>query len=156
MTQYQERHYRDAFAELSVESNSTATVVSSSSTDFSNKVQVTIFDSVGPSQDMIPNLSSGHIEITRKGVHKFSATNLSFSGVSGDTISLAFFKNNGATQISKRVTRKLGTGGDVGAVGISGLAFCEVGDTVELWLQNEGATGNVTVEDVTMIAESKR
>jgi hypothetical protein len=140
-------------AEISVEGNSTATVIGSSSSDFSNKVQVTIFDTNGPSSStMTPDHTTDDITVIVDGNYSVSAT-ISFSGAaSPDTISMALFKNNGTTQLGARVTRKLGTSGDVGACSLSAIVDLEAGDTIEIWVQNESLSNNITVEDASLIA----
>ena len=75
---------------------------------------------------------------------------VSFSGGTSDTYSLAFFKNNGATQLGARTTRKLGTGGDIGSAVVAAQATLTAGDTVELWMQNETDTSAATVQDCAM------
>jgi hypothetical protein len=72
---------------------------------------------------------------------------LSFSGGANDIISGAFFKNNGATQIGPRWTRKIGSGGDVGHICHVVEGNLALNDTIEIWVQNESSTGNITVED---------
>lgn len=137
------------YGQISAESNVTATTISASSTDFSNAVQVTVFDTDGVERGADADNTNDHIEVKQSGVyclHIFT----SFSGGANDTYSYAFFKNNGATKISTRVTRKLGAGGDVGASGIECLASLDAGDTVELWAQNETDTDNLTFEDLVM------
>ena len=135
------------YASIYVETNSTATTIASSSTDFSNKVQVTIFDTNGAASDATPDHTNDHITIGEAGDYDIVAT-VSFSGANSATYSLGIFKNNGATQLGPRTTRKLGTGGDVGAcVVASGVVTLAAADTVELWIQNEGGTGDPTVQD---------
>jgi len=145
-------HYlTGAYGEIKVESNSTATSISSSSSDFSNKVQVTIFDTNGLSRGTTPDHTNDHITVNDDGVYKVSAV-ISFSGGTGDTISFAVFKNNGATQLTTRGTRELGAT-DVGNATIQGLADLSVNDTIELWIQNETNSTDVTIEDATLIIE---
>ena len=135
------------YGDIRVEGNVTETTISASSSDFSNKVQVTVFDTNGgSSQAVTPDHTNDHITIDTAGVYLI-VLSVSISGGSNSTISLAFFKNNGATQVGARMTRKIGAGGDVGAGALVACASLSAADTLELWLQNESATTNVTVED---------
>ena len=139
---------------ISVESNATATTIGSSSTDFSNKVQVTTFDTnETASLGTTPDHTNDHITIDEPGDFSVSFA-YSMSGGANDVISAALFKNNGATQITPRCTRKLDTGGNVGCDGSSAVVTLAAADTVELWVQNESAAANVTVEDAVVTVKS--
>ena len=142
------------FGSLSAESNATATTISSSSTDFSNAVQVTIFDTDQSESGVDTDQSAGndHIVIKHAGWYNLDVS-ASFSDGNSNTISYAFFKNNGATQLGSRCTRKMGTGGDVGSTSGMGRVNLSVGDTIELWVQNESNADNVDFEDITMSVE---
>jgi len=144
-----EKYLTGAYGEIRAESNATTTTFSDSSTDFSNKVQIVIFDTNGISRGTTPDHTNDHITIDEDGDYNLRA-DVSFSGGNSNTLSFAIFKNNGATQLTTRATRKLGTGGDVGNAGISGQATLSATDTVELWIQNELNTTAITVEDVTL------
>ena len=142
-----------AFACISVEGNATETVVSSSSTDFTNKVQVTVFDTnAAAANNATADHTNDHITIGTgaDGTYKIEAA-VSFSGGLNDTYSLGIFKNNGATQLGARTTRKLGAGGDVGHCNVVALVALAATDTVELWVQNEAATNNLTIEDASLM-----
>ncbi len=139
-----------AYGAISVEGNATATAIAAASTDFSNKVQVTIFDNDSVANGVTPDHTNDHITISTDGAYEISAPSVSFYGAGGRTYSFAIFINNGATQIGTRTTRKLGTGGDIGALPVSALATLSAGDTVELWVQNESNTGDLTVQDVSL------
>lgn len=138
-------------AEIKVEDNATETVITTNSTDFTNKVQVTVFDSdISGTLGLTPDHTNDHITADVTADYEITCK-LSFFGGSNDTYSGAIFKNNGASQISTRFTRKLGTGGDVGSASISSLARLTAGDTVEVWVQCENATDNLTVTDCTLM-----
>ena len=137
----------DVLGSISVEDNSTATTISSSSTDFTNKVQILVFDTQQLSRNCDANITEDHIAIERDGDYELSCS-ISLSGGGNDIISYAFFKNNGAAQLGGvRATRKIGTGGDVGHCHLTCQASLVDGDTVEIWVQNETSSGNVTIED---------
>lgn len=143
---YLGKHY----GEIKVESNATTTTFGGSSTDFSNKSQVTIFDTNGSSSGTTPDHTNDHITINNAGVYFVTVPSISFSGGISDTYSYAIFKNNGATQLTARTTRKLGTGGDVGAAANGGIVSLSATDTVEVWIQNEGDTSEITIQDISL------
>lgn len=141
------------YGEIKAESNATATTITTASTDFSNKVQVTIFDTNGSSDtNATPDHTTDDITVNAAGVYRVTVT-ASISGSASDKISLAAFKNNGATQITARGTMTLDASGNTQSVTCSGLASLAATDTVELWIQNETDTDNVTVEDVSLTVE---
>jgi len=134
------------YAQIEVEGNATATNFSAASTDFSNKVQIVIFTADGISNGATPDHTNDHITINTTGIYSVAAS-ISYSGTGNTTYSFAFFKNNGATQIGSRQTRKIGAGGDVGAFEMSTLASLTAGDTIELWAQDEDGSNSLVVED---------
>jgi hypothetical protein len=136
------------YGSISADSNATSTTFSGSSIDWSNKVQITVFDTNGASSSGVtPDHTNDHITTVNAGAY-FLHASITFSGGSSNTYSFAFFKNNGATQLGNRTTRKLGTGGDVGACDISAAVELNANDTIELWVQNEGATTAAVIEDI--------
>ena len=136
------------YASLSVDSNATATTIAASSSDWSNKAQVTVFDTNGDSAgDLTPDHTNDHITVAEDGSFQCIAS-VSFSGGSNDNYSLSFFKNNGGTKLPGRASRVIGSGGDVGNVCVlSGTIDLSQNDTIELWIQNESASANCTIED---------
>jgi len=142
------------YAELSAEGNATATTFGGASTDWTNKAQILIFDTNGDSSASVPDHTNDHITVASTAAYMLGAA-VSFSGGISDTYSFAFFINNGATQVSPRFTRKLGTGGDVGAAALVTIVELTANDTVELWAQNENDTSDLIVEDITITAASK-
>ena len=145
-----------SYASISVESNATTTTFAGTSADFSSATQVTIFGTNGAYSDSVPDHTNDHITITTAGTYNITAS-VCFSGGASKTHSMAFFKNNGAAQLGPRTTRKLGTGGDVGAAAVmSGPVSLTAADTVELWVQNETDTTALTVQDacLTLVAVS--
>ena len=135
------------YGEINVETNATVTTIASSSTDFSNKVQVTVFNTnAAASQGTTPDHTNDHITIDIAGVYLINIQ-MSFSGNASNKYSFAAFKNNGATQLGTRATRMLGSGGDVGCASTLAVVSLAKNDTVEVWIQNESAGNNATVED---------
>jgi hypothetical protein len=135
-----------AYGSLTVESNATTTTFAGTSTDFSNKSQVTVFDTEGAAVGVTPSATEDHITIADTGVYIID-THLAFSGGTTDSYSFAFYKNNGATKLGPRVTRKMGAGGDVGAISMKTIIALTAADTVELWVQNEDDTTALTLQD---------
>jgi hypothetical protein len=136
------------YGSVYADSNAVTTTFAGSSTDWTNKVQVTVFDTNGTSSTGVtPDHTNDHVTIGNAGPYLLHAS-ISFSGTANETLSFAFFKNNGATQLGNRTTRKLGTGGDVGACDISAAVDLSASDTIELWVQNEGSTGAITIQDI--------
>ena len=139
-----------AFGEISVEGNATTTSPPNTS-DFSSagtSGQVTIFgvDSADATESNTDaDHTNDHVSVTNAGTY-FIHCNISFTGTTGKVISFAFFKNNGATQLGGRTTRKLGST-DIGACSVSVLATLSASDTVEVWCQNETDTTTITIED---------
>lgn len=140
-----------AIGVLTVEGNATATAISLSSTDFTNKVQFDQFDSAGLSVNMTPEVVQNHIKVDKAGVYVVAFV-YSFSGGSNDTYSGAVYINNGATKLNTRSTRKLGTGGDVGVALLLATGSLVANDTIEPWFQNESGTADFTIEDGIMLA----
>ncbi|MCP5017633.1 MAG: hypothetical protein GY938_20535, partial [Ketobacter sp.] len=140
----------NAYGAISVEGNAIATTIAAASTDFTNKVQVTIFDTDSVANKVTPDHTNNHITISTDGNYEVYAPSVSFYGAGGRTYSFAIFINNGTTQIGPRTSRKLGAGGDVGALPVSALATLTAGDTVELWVQNEDNAGDLTVQDASL------
>jgi hypothetical protein len=136
-----------ASASIEREHNDTGTSFSDSSHDFSEKVQVLIFDTNGPAINATPEFANGHIIIDLAGLYSLAA-NVGMLGGNQTVYSFAIFKNNGATQVVPRTTRKVGAATDIGAASVGGIALLEVGDTIELWVQNETNTNDFIVHDV--------
>ncbi len=133
-----------AHGAISVEGNAVATTIAASSSDWTNAVQVTVFDTDGVSSDTTPDHTNDHITITAAGDYKIEAS-ISLSGNSGDVYSLAFFINNGATQVGSRGTRTVGAG--VESLPLVATATLSLNDTIELWIQNETAGNDATIQD---------
>ena len=142
-----------AYGEISVEGNETTTALPNT-TDFSSagtSGQLVIFgtDDGVTASNATASASQDHVQVTNAGTY-FLKCEVSFSGSSNDTISFAFFKNNGVTKLGVRTTRKLGSGGDTGSASVSAIVTLAASDTVEIWAQNEGATNTITVEDASI------
>jgi hypothetical protein len=136
-----------ASAAIEREHNDTGTSFSDKSHDFSQKVQILVFDTNGPAINATPEFANGHIIIDLAGLYSLTA-HIGMLGGNQTVYSFAIFKNNGATQVVPRTTRKVGAASDIGAASVGGLSQLEVGDTIELWFQNETNTTDVIIHDV--------
>jgi hypothetical protein len=135
------------YGEISAEGNATTTTFSGSSSDFTNKVQVTIFDTDGISTTGVtPDHTNDHITIVNAGPY-IVHTDITITGGNSNTISFGLFKNNGATQLGERATIKLNSASDEVAVSLTHVVDLAANDTVELWVQNENHTTAITIED---------
>lgn len=135
------------YSELDNESNaSTTAFTGGSSSNFSQKRQVAFATVNVTEQGLDGDNVQDHITVGTTGVY-FMQASLSVSGGANDTLSFAIFSNNGATQIAPRSTVKLDAGGSVTNLTVSGVGGLTVGDTIELWVQNETSSGACTVED---------
>jgi len=139
-----------AYGQIEVEGNAVATVIALSSSDFSNKVQLTIFDTDGASKNMTPANASDDITVLKPGAYLVHAV-LSLTGTAANVISAAIFRNNGAKQISPRTTKKIETT-DVDCHIVLTAIFVLGLDTIEVWVQNETGGANITVTDAVLTA----
>jgi hypothetical protein len=138
-----------ASAAIEREHNSDPTTFPGTSHDFSQKAQVLVFDTNGPAINATPEFANGHIIIDLAGVYSLTV-HIGMLGGNQTVYSLAIFKNNGAVQVVPRTTRKVGAAADEGAASVGGLAQLDVGDTIELWVQNETNTNDFIVHDVSL------
>lgn len=140
------------FAEIYASDNATATTITLAGQ--ANKVQVTIFNADGVSNNMTPDHTNDHITVVSAGMYlcTCSIAIASVGGGGADTFGFSIYKNNGATEfVNCHAHRKLtGGGGDLGSVSISGIIDLAAADTIELWAWNESSADNVLIEDVTL------
>ena len=138
-----------AIAEINVVSNAVQTVIASSGV----AVQVTIFNTNGPSNNITPDHTNDHITITEAGIYLITVSS-TINSVSGaaSRLEMTVLKNNGAALVGAlHCDRDVGGGGsESGSVSISGLADLSVDDTIEVWIENETNTQNYIVEDITL------
>ena len=134
------------YGDLYVHGNSTGQTISTATL-----TQVTTFDTAGESNLTTPSVANSDITIIKTGRY-FITLSSAFSGDANVTWLGGVYKNNGATQLSNLQTaRKLGAGGDVGSVSISGIASLTADDTVEVWFQHaEGVDKSITVQELTL------
>jgi hypothetical protein len=93
--------------------------------------------------DITPAAASNKITIDADGVYDLSF-NMSFSGTGSSTWTVHLYENiNGAgaaEAFGPHITRKLGTGGDVGSSSLNGIYTVANGDSVdlEIWIEGDG------------------
>ena len=135
--------------ELSVTSNSTQTTLNSS-----GYVQVTIFDTNGPSLGMTPDHTQDHITSSTAGKYTvWVSVSVSNEAAQDHMITLAAHTNNGFTILTNvEADRNLtGGSGDVGSISLNGTVILSANDTVELWALTDSASDrDVTFDDITM------
>ena len=100
---------------------------------------------------MTPDHTNDHITVTKAGMY-LCTISTSFSGDPSIEWEFGLYKNNGATLFANvHCKRKLGGGGDVGSISLSGIVDLAVNDTIELWMQHAaGSDKAITIVDCTM------
>jgi len=137
-----------AYGEIAVYESATPVTLNSAA-----KVQVTDFDTNGPSQRMTPDHTNDHITVDYAGDY-LCTTSIAFQNSAGQphVVDITLYKNNGDTAFENlHGTRTLGAGSEVGSMSISGIVTLAATDTIEMWATTSVA-GNrdVTFQDVTM------
>lgn len=134
------------YGEISAISNAVPTTIAVAGTS----VQVTIFDTDGPSNGTSPDHTNDHIIISKAG-HYFISISATINSIAGaaSKCEITCKKNNGAANIIPYVDRNLAGGaGEAGVISISGIADLAISDTIEVWIENETNTQNYIVEDI--------
>jgi len=125
---------------------------------FSNKVQVTSFDSTQSYINMLPVVAESHI-VAEHAASYLCVVSISAESVTAgaaDEFGFGVFRNNGTVDGSGGYTnvhshRKVGGGGgDTGSISLSGIIPIEVDDTIEVWVWNEDGTDNIVIDDITI------
>ena len=136
------------FGEIYVKDNVTPMTLNSAA-----KVQVTIFDTNGVSNNTTPDHTNNHILITKTGKYRLEC-NIAVENGAGSAHKLIaeIYKNNGATLFNNLHTdRDLSAGTDLGNLTIGGIVQLNAGDTVEVWMNtSRGSNSVVTVEDINL------
>lgn len=137
------------YGEIYAVGNTTETTIAASGK--ANKVQVTIFDTDGPSNNATPDHTNDHITIVTPGIYMITCC-IHADSVAGAAAEFGWsiYKNNGATEIVNLHAHRdfAGGGGEAGAANICGMATLAATDTIELWCWNEGGTQNLVNADV--------
>lgn len=125
-----------------------------SGTGVGNKVQITTFDTNGPSNGMTPDHTNDHITVDTAGHYLLTVSIALESTGAGSAalVGIAAYKNNGVTSFDNcHAHRRLSGGGtDEGSASISGIVDLDVNDTVEVWFWNETNTNDLVVDDITL------
>ncbi len=115
---------------------------------------MTSFDTNGVSNLMTPDHTNDHITVVKAGVYlcRVSLHVASAGGGGADEFGFSLYKNDGTVEFANIHAHRLmaGGGGDVGAMGLSGLVDLAVDDTIELWCWNENSTDDIVIEDITL------
>ena len=134
------------YGEISVNDNANPTAIAVMGT----AVQVTDFDTDGPSNNATPDHASDHITIAKAGDYLITCS-LTMDSVAGPgaTFDFEVMKNNGASRVGAVHAHRSasGGGGETGSVSLSGIATLAAADTIELWVSNDTGTENVVIED---------
>lgn len=133
---------------ISVAGNSTVTTIAGANTP----VQVLIFDTNDAASGITVDHTNDHLTIANTGTYLISYT-ISMITVATGTFSAQFEKNNGATTIANTLSTitQPATPALI-TMSITKLIALTAADTLELWIQNETDTGNLTVEDAVVTA----
>ncbi len=137
------------FGEIYVTGNTVETTITSSGK--ANKVQVTVFNVNGESNNVTPDHTNDHVTIDVTGKYYISVCIHADSVAGGAAeIGWSIWKNNGATEIVNLHSHRnfAGGGGEAGAANICGLVSLTAGDTIELWCWNESGTENIINTDM--------
>ncbi len=101
-------------------------------------------------QNMVSDKTTGNdITASVAGTFDVSAS-ASFTGQASKTYELEIYKNGSATGFACK--RKLGSGGDVGVVGMTGVVALAATDTLELYQWTTDAGSAITIEEAQLKA----
>lgn len=135
-----------AHGSLSVKGNADATTITLQSTYY----QFEEFDRSSPSIGITQDLTEQHIEILIAGTYEVSVDGCAELS-NGDELHLEVKINNGATAVDDAHVRATGRGaGAYVALTAHAEYALVVGDTVELWIENDTSNDNITVVDTTL------
>ena len=134
------------FGEIWVEGNATADTIATAT-----NTQVLRFANNGESNGTTPDHTNDHITVATDGKYMITVS-VSFSGDASVDWSFGVYKNNGGTAFSNvHCNRKLGSGGDIGSAGLTGIIDVSANDTIELWMQHgAGVNKDITIQDCTL------
>jgi hypothetical protein len=97
------------------------------------------------------NSTSNRLRYIGTKTRVFSITgSLSMTSTLNNQILSFYIAKNGTIDASTLVKRKIGTGSDLGATGISGSILLEPNDYIELWVANGSSLGDITVQTMNL------
>lgn len=94
---------------------------------------------------IVDNVTDFDIQVGTTGVY-LCLVSLSFSGTANTTFQISTFKNNVQQMVSK-ITRKIGSGGDVGDSAGVGMISCAADDLLDVRVIADGTGKSFLVED---------
>ncbi len=140
---------RVAYGGLSIMDNTAPTTL-----NVSASVQITNFDTNGPSQDATPDHTNDHITIGIAGDYLVTAAVAVANAASqSHLIRIGMHINNGSGSYPPVDAHRSLAGGstDVGSVALAGIVTLSAGDTVELWSDTDSSSNrDVIFEDVSL------
>jgi hypothetical protein len=111
---------------------------------------LTAWNTDGIANGTTPSQANDYITALVAGVYEVHA-NLSFSGTSSSVVDMEIYvyDDSGTSWSASgfQLQRKIGTGGDVGNAGTSGLVTLDTDDRVAIYVATDGATDDVTVTE---------
>lgn len=116
-------------------------------------VQCTIFSSAGTSYNTTVSVANSDITILKAGDYELNYLGTGYA-TSSQNYEFAFFKNNGATQISRAF--RYAVSSNLVAVLAKTYVTLSVNDTVELWVRNPSSATNLTIGEGTMLVNRLR
>jgi hypothetical protein len=141
-------HYASIFAV----DNSTETTITTAGV----KAQVTIFDTNGPYNGLVPDHTNDHITVPTSqgtGIY-FIAVSATVNSVAGaaSRFEMTVQRDNGAAALGGlHCDRNIAGGaGASGVISMSDIVALTATDTIEVWIENETNTQNYVVEDISL------
>jgi hypothetical protein len=139
-----------SYAGISKVDNAAATAIAASGTP----VQITVFDTNSPSENLTPDHTNDHITVDAAGDYLImvSAT-IASSAAAATLMELTVQKNNGAAVVGGlKARRNLAgvAGGDHGSVCLSDIVTLAASDTIEVWIENVTDANDYTVRNISL------
>lgn len=138
------------YAEIYVKDNATTTTLNSTG----GKVQITVFDTNGASNNCTPDHTNDHITVVTAGDYLVTISiSLLNNAAQAHKVEMLLYKNNGDTAFNNIHAHRTLTGGstDAGSASLSGIITAAANDTIELWANTSAAADRaVTFEDITL------
>jgi hypothetical protein len=111
---------------------------------------LTAWNTDGLANGLTVSHTNDYITTTTAGTYEV-IVNASFSGTGGSLVTLEIYvyDSSGTSWGASGFTmdRKLGTGGDVGSAGLSGIVAMDTDDRIAIYITTDGATDDVTVTE---------